>query len=123
MLALFCVFVGGGLGSALRYLCNLGLQKWPQFPYSTLCVNLLGSFCIGLFYALALKQNWSPELKGLLIVGLLGGLTTFSSFSMDTLRLIMEQKWDLALLNLCLNNILGMALAWSAYALVHRLHA
>lgn len=121
MLALFCVFLGGGIGSALRFAANLALSKWTHFPFATLSVNLIGSFLIGLFYAWSLKHSWNPEIKALLIVGFLGGLTTFSSFSMDTLRLIMDQKLPLAFLNVMCNNILAMVFAWLAYAAVQRL--
>lgn len=120
MLALFCVFLGGGIGSALRYAANLALSKWTFFPFATLSVNLTGSFLIGLFYAWSIKYQWNPETKALLIVGFLGGLTTFSSFSMDTLRLVMEQKIQMALLNVMFNNFLGMAFAWLAYVAVQR---
>lgn len=84
------VALGGALGSALRY----GLGAWvqgvlgPGFPYSTLVVNALGSFLIGLVLRLSLEGVLSGEARLFLAVGVLGGFTTFSSFSYETLALL-----------------------------------
>ena len=72
------VFVGGGLGALLRYLVSLAIEG----PLATLAVNVAGSFLIGLMVAVP-----AGNLRLLLAVGLLGGFTTFSAFSLDALRL------------------------------------
>lgn len=115
------VFIGGGLGSFLRFISNTQLSKYPQFPYSTLFVNLLGSFLIGIFFAFSQKYAWSEEAKALLIAGFLGGLTTFSSFSLDTLKLIQNGDLGYALLNLSLNNFMGILLAWLGYVMIQKI--
>ena len=72
------VFVGGGLGALLRYLVSLGAQG----PLGTLAINVAGSFLIGLLVAMP-----TGNVRLFLAVGLLGGFTTFSAFSLDALRL------------------------------------
>jgi fluoride exporter len=85
MTPVFLVAIGGALGSVLRYLTGLAVG----FPYGTLTVNIIGSFLIGvLWVALSLRTETHP----LLITGILGGFTTFSAFSLDTLRLIEDGR-------------------------------
>jgi len=87
---IFFVFLGGGLGSLLRYL----MSKWiitPKgaFPWTTLLTNLLGCFIIGLLLGWVLKTNeLRSELYLLLAIGFCGGLTTFSTFSLEGLSLL-----------------------------------
>ena len=85
------VAFGGAIGAVLRYLTGLALA----FPFGTLAVNILGSFLIGvLWVALADRGQWAP----LLITGILGGFTTFSAFSLDTLRLVEAGRAPMAAL-------------------------
>lgn len=85
MVKFFAIFIGGGLGAFLRYLAGSAFSKVsPFFPAGTLFVNILGSFIIGLGYVLFLeKVNAPDEFKLFLTVGFCGGLTTFSTFSLD----------------------------------------
>ncbi|WP_210529071.1 fluoride efflux transporter FluC [Rubellimicrobium arenae] len=83
--ALPSVALGGALGASLRYLL---LLAWPA-PWGTLAINLAGSFLIGLLAVPLLASGRDPHpLAPLLVTGVLGGFTTFSAFSLDTLRLI-----------------------------------
>jgi len=85
------VFVGGGIGSMCRYAMATGLQRsFPgPFPVGTFWVNLAGCFAIGLVGALGLERAaLSPEARTFLMVGILGGFTTFSSFAWETLGLL-----------------------------------
>lgn len=87
MINVFLVAAGGALGSVLRYLVGLFFTRWlgPAFPWGTLTVNVLGSFAIGfLAEAIARRFDASVELRVFLVTGILGGFTTFSSFSLDT---------------------------------------
>lgn len=87
---LLLVLAGGGLGSGARYLLGMwAAQRWGvAFPWGTLGVNLAGCFLIGALATLADEQGRiGPDLRVFLIVGVLGGFTTFSSFSLETLRL------------------------------------
>ena len=99
------VMLGGALGSASRYGISLWLAHHPQtgFPWSTLLVNAVGSLMIGLaFEALGPDGRWpaSLEIRNFLMVGLLGGFTTYSSFSLQTLVLIQNEIWSKAAWNI-----------------------
>jgi fluoride exporter len=80
--------VGGSLGVNARYWLGVAISRWvgTQFPWATLAINVSGSFAIGLL-AEFLSRPPSPHLRLLLVVGFLGGYTTFSSFSYETLGL------------------------------------
>jgi fluoride exporter len=85
------VAVGGGLGSVLRYLASGLAARWLglDFPYGTLLVNVAGSFLIGLVQALAEQAAVLPEPARLFLsAGVMGGFTTYSAFSYETVRLI-----------------------------------
>ncbi len=86
---LLIVMLGGSLGAASRYSIGLLAAKaWgTQFPWGTLTVNLIGCFLIGLIFALADRVRLlTPDVRLLLITGFLGALTTFSSFSLETVN-------------------------------------
>lgn len=90
------VALGGALGAVLRYGSAQLITQWlgKGFPYSTLTINVLGSFLIGLFTVWFLHREWIalPYARGL-IVGVLGAFTTFSTFSLDTWILIEQEVW------------------------------
>jgi CrcB protein len=91
MMNLLLVAIGGAVGSVCRYLTGLWMTRLfgPAFPWGTLTVNVVGSFAIGFLTELvARKLNASMEMRLLIVVGFLGGFTTFSSFSLDTMALI-----------------------------------
>lgn len=89
------VFVGGGIGSVMRYLINnLSTISHHTFPLPTFLVNLCGSLLIGIFMAVFMdgtptSENW----KLLLISGFCGGFTTFSAFSKESFEMIQNQQW------------------------------
>ena len=91
MNALF-VFLGGGIGSVLRYGVGLLIGS-SAFPYATLAVNAIGSFMIGLFGSMAARLGWSEPLRLALTVGLCGGFTTFSTFSKEAFALAQAGRW------------------------------
>lgn len=108
------VAAGGAVGSLLRYWSALGLHALlgRGFPYGTLAVNIVGSFVIGVLYVVLTERTNSPELRALLMTGVLGGFTTFSAFSLETV-LLMELGEPLkALLNVVLSVVVCVALAW-----------
>ena len=109
------VFVGGGVGSVCRYLLGTRLQKaFPgPFPIGTFVVNALGCLAIGLVAALGLERAaLSPEARVFLMVGILGGFTTFSSFAYETLGLVSIGDAARAALYVGASVFAGLAGAW-----------
>jgi len=93
------VFIGAGIGGALRHGVNVVATRLFGFgfPYGTLIVNVVGSFVMGLFAGyFAFRPGVSQHVRLLLTTGLLGGFTTFSTFSLDTALLIERHAWGLA---------------------------
>lgn len=113
MQMILLVAAGGALGSVLRYLFvkmandNFG----PSFPYGTLGVNILGGLVAGVLYVL-LSERYAasaPEWRALLMIGVLGGFTTFSAFSVDTLKLLEQSGPLIASANVLSNVALSLA--------------
>lgn len=95
------IFVGGGLGSVLRWLTGLGVARLfgPAFPLGTLGVNLLGCFAMGvLARLLPAPDSGGAEARFLLMTGLLGGYTTFSAFALEAAQLWMREAHGFALI-------------------------
>ena len=117
-----CVIVGlgGCLGSVLRYLLGLiPLREGTIFPWKTLCINLLGSFLIGLVAALMVRRpDFDPRLALFLKVGICGGFTTFSSFALETVQLLQGNHPAAAAAYLVLSILCSVCLIMLAQALV-----
>lgn len=122
------VALGGAAGSVARYACSVAALRWlgSGFPWGTLFVNVAGSFAIGLLASLMTADGrplLGPDARPLLLIGALGGFTTFSSFSLETLNLARAGALGAASLNvvgsvaLCL---LGVWLGFAAAALINR---
>ncbi|MCZ4339531.1 fluoride efflux transporter CrcB [Shewanella colwelliana] len=120
MTNLLFVALGGSIGAVFRYLISLFMIQvfGSSFPFGTLVVNILGSFLMGVIYALGQVSEVSPELKALVGVGLLGALTTFSTFSNETLLLIQGGDWLKAFLNIALNLCLCIFMVYLGQQLV-----
>ena len=117
---LLLVALGGSIGAVFRYLISIFMIQvfGSSFPFGTLLVNVLGSFLMGVIYALGQMSHISPELKALIGVGLLGALTTFSTFSNETLLLMQQGLWLKAILNVVLNLSLCLFMVYLGQQLV-----
>ena len=100
------VFFGGGIGSAARYVMQGIVYRWlgTGFPYGTLLVNVLGSFLIGLLMT-TFEERFllNPSLRIFLTIGILGGFTTLSSFSYETVMMLRDAEYWNASLNVVMN--------------------
>ncbi|MDI6605395.1 fluoride efflux transporter CrcB [Aceticella autotrophica] len=107
----FYVGIGGFLGASLRYIISLQLSKWfnSNIPIGTLTVNVIGGLLIGLIMEISLTTDLIPSnLRLFLTTGILGGLTTFSTFSYETIGLFYEGSYLFACVNICLNLFLSL---------------
>ena len=110
------VLIGGGLGSVCRYIATtlIGSIGGTVFPFGTLFVNFTGSFLMGFLMFFFLDEHFTlPEtLRLFLAVGFLGGFTTFSSFSMESILLLRGDSFFYAFANLAGNMLLGLLAVW-----------
>jgi len=104
------VGIGGFIGAILRFTLSGWVQKATisSFPLGTLSVNILGSFIIGFLFFYFQHINLSPTQKALFITGLLGALTTFSTFSLDTVLLMQNELYTKAISNVILNMVFSI---------------
>ena len=112
----FWVGVGGLIGSILRYLLSGLVHDWSKrddFPVGTLAVNVVGCLVIGLLSQLAEARGaFSPATRAFIIIGVLGGFTTFSSFGNETVNLWRDGEHMLGYLNVAAQLVLGLGAVW-----------
>lgn len=123
MLSYFWVSLGGAIGSAGRFwISGLIATRYGQtFPYGTLAVNVTGSFIIGVFAALTDPDGRflaSPSFREFFMIGICGGYTTFSSFSLQTLSLAQEGEWLRAGMNAVASFTLCLIAVWLGHFFV-----
>jgi len=109
------VLAGGATGSLTRYVLGNAImtRMGARFPYGTVFINITGSFLIGFVMTLLTERaNPNPNLRPLLVVGFLGGYTTFSSFEWETLGLMRDGAWLMGLLNMIGSVVVGYAAVW-----------
>lgn len=128
MLTIFCIFMGAGVGGVLRYAVGGVVQRAAGpapstqgdavFPLGTLAVNLTGCLAIGVLASLPAAWMSRDEVRLGLIVGVLGGYTTFSALGLETLRLLQTGQPGKAAIYIVLSNALGLGAAWAGWAIV-----
>ena len=122
-LLLLAVGTGGFVGAILRFLISGWVQKLSPtlFPVGTLSVNVIGSFLIG-FLALYFESVVAPQQKALVITGMLGALTTFSTFSLETVTMLQGGLWGRVTMNITLNVFLCVVATLLGMMLFRRLY-
>ena len=107
---LLFLFFAGGIGSLIRYIISYLLKDYQQtFPFATLFVNLLGSLLIGCLSIILYERSL---IRDVVLIGFLGGLTTFSTFSYESFHLIEQHKWFAFIGYVSSNIILGILLVF-----------
>lgn len=109
--------LGGALGSVMRYLTSGWFYRYSDgiFPLGTLGVNLIGSFIIGLLWGIFENVVVSANVRNFFLVGILGGFTTFSTFTLENFHLLRDGEIKLAFVNIAFSNIAGVALVFVGY--------
>lgn len=114
MTTLLWIMLGGAIGTGLRYGVGQVLDRANHFPFGTMTVNLVGCLAIG---ALATwfshKADLSETVRLAVLVGFLGGFTTFSSFGLDTLRLLEAGRMGAAVSYVLVSNVVGLLAVWA----------
>ena len=115
MVKLFAVALGGSIGAATRYLVSTWAAErfGSDFPYGTLIVNVVGCFIIGACLVLVTERVIAnPYWRLIVAVGFLGGLTTFSSFGYETLKMVEDSQLLWAAYNIMANVLFGLLATW-----------
>jgi CrcB protein len=113
---IFYVAVGGSIGCVSRYgLTLLSVRLFSdRFPFGTLCANLTGCFLIGLIFSLGAEKNIiSPSFRLFFVTGFIGGLTTFSTYGIESVNFARSGMMDTTLINIAANNIGGALLIFA----------
>jgi len=112
--------IAGLIGTLLRYWLSaiVARQSGETFPWGTLVVNVVGCLIAGaVFHLTEERAVFNPTLRTVILIGLLGGFTTFSSYGLQTFALLKDGAFGLATLNLVLSNVLGVLMVWAGYSL------
>lgn len=114
------IALAGLVGTLLRYWLSgfVARQYGETFPWGTLAVNLIGCLVAGVVFFLTEERFLvSPTARTVILIGLLGGFTTFSSYGLQTFTLLRDGEFGLAILNVITSNILGLFMVWIGYVL------
>lgn len=117
MLRFFVIALGGAIGTIGRYLVGGLDYRFSQgvFPISTLVVNVTGSLAIGFLWGVADRFTISPNTRLFIFIGILGGYTTFSTFSLETFNLLRDGEYGIAVFNMALSAVLSVAAVFAGY--------
>jgi fluoride exporter len=117
MLKFFNIAIGGAIGALFRYwISGLTYRFFTGgFPWGTLAVNLIGSFIIGLVWGISEAVLISQNTKALILIGILGSFTTFSTFSLENFHLLRDGEYWLTFSNVILSVVLGIALVFLGF--------
>ncbi len=110
-LLLVSVALGGAVGATARFIISYAVAQrvGSLFPWGTLTVNVTGCFLLGLFVEVSQVVSIGPNARALISVGVIGALTTFSTFALETITLLRAREWQPALLNIAMSVVFGLA--------------
>jgi len=114
------IALGGALGTLARYGTGAVLALPTQrvgFPFGTLAVNLVGCFIMGLLQGIFLDRLVAQQYRQALLIGVLGGYTTFSSYGWETTAFLRDSQWMMAAINIGVSNVIGIPLVIGGYLL------
>jgi len=120
MYKLLLIALGGALGTLARYGTGAVLALPTQrvgFPFGTLAVNLVGCFIMGLLQGIFLDRLVAQQYRQALLIGVLGGYTTFSSYGWETTAFLRDSQWMMAAINIGVSNVIGIPLVIGGYLL------
>jgi len=120
MYKLLLIALGGALGTLARYGTGAVLALPTQrvgFPFGTLAVNLVGCFIMGLLQGIFLDRLVAQQYRQALLIGVLGGYTTFSSYGWETTAFLRDSQWMMAAINIGASNVIGIPLVIVGYLL------
>ena len=118
MQKIILIGVAGLLGTLGRYgLAELISRRFGEsFPLGTLVVNVLGCFLAGSLFYLLQRETISETLRAIVMIGFLGGFTTFSAYGLQTFNLLRDGQTGIALLNVLASNVCGFLMVWAGYS-------
>jgi CrcB protein len=120
-----CIAAGSVLGGVARYLASLVIQLNPEFPWATLFVNVTGSFIIGFYSTLSGPDGRllaNTRQRQFVMTGFCGGYTTFSTFSLETFKLLQAGMTRIAFINIAVSIVTWLLAVWLGHALAGRLN-
>jgi len=117
MLRFFIIGLGGAIGTLLRYIAGGLDYRFSNgvFPISTLVVNVTGSLAIGFLWGIVDRFNFSPNVRMFVFIGILGGYTTFSTFSLETFNLMRDGEYRIAAMNVVLSIVFSIGAVFAGY--------
>ncbi|MBG6054987.1 CrcB protein [Salinibacterium sp. CAN_S4] len=111
MIVILVTVAAGAAGAVIRYLVSRAFAVHKGFPWAVLAVNVVGASLGGVVLGLAASGGVSGDIRLILVSGLCGGLTTFSTWSVETIQLVQDGTWRVALASIAANLVLGIAAA------------
>lgn len=117
MVRLLVIGLGGAIGSVLRYVVSGLDYRFSNgvFPVSTFIINVTGSLLIGFLWGFFDRFAFSPGIRMFIFIGILGGYTTFSTYSLETFNLLRDGEHKIALMNILLSNLMAIAFVFFGY--------
>lgn len=117
MLRFFIIALGGAIGTLARYIMGGLDYRFSNgvFPISTLVVNVTGSLAIGFLWSVVDRFAISPNVRMFIFIGVLGGYTTFSTFSLETFNLMRDGEYRIAVMNVVFSVVLSIVAVFAGY--------